>query len=297
MKKNKLFYIGLTAVISALILVFGIEFLKGINLFHPSNYYFVTLEKVEGLSISAPVTTNGFKVGQVREMNYQFDNPGHISVELALDPKLIIPEGTEAELATDLLGTASINLIIPTSGTPLPKGTTIPSRSSAGLIDGLKDDVMPALGDIMPKIDSLLCALTAVVADPSIALTLQRLDKISADLNVLSSNLAVASATFPQLTNQATSAMTNIDRISVNLDSLSTSLNNLPLETTMANIESLSADLKEVGNQLHDPSSSLGMLIYDPSLYRNINNTVASLDSLVIDVKAHPKRYLKFSVF
>ena len=94
MKSKKLVYIGISAIVALIILIVGVNFLKGINLFHTSNYYFVSYESVTGLNISAPVTANGFKVGQVREMKYEYDNPGHIKVELALDPALKIPEGS-----------------------------------------------------------------------------------------------------------------------------------------------------------------------------------------------------------
>lgn len=297
MKSKKLFYIGLSAILTTLILVFGIEFLKGINIFHGSNYYFASLESVEGLNVSAPVTTSGFKVGQVRQMEYEFDNPGHIRIELALDSKLVVPEGTEAEIVTDLLGTASINLVMPKSGTPLPKGTVLPSRKNPGLVDGLKEELMPSISSVMPKIDSLLLALTTVVTDPAITATLQRIDEMSRQLQKASADLATSCAALPPMFRQASDVMTNVDHIAANLDTLSVTLAALPLEQTMANIETLSADLKNVGSQLRDPSSSLGMLIYDPALYNNLTNTAASLDSLVVDLKAHPKRYLKFSVF
>lgn len=295
--RKKLAVIGLSAVVALAILVFGINYLKGINLFHTSNYYFAVYEDVTGLAVSAPVNANGFKVGQVREMNYMYNDPGHVQVELALDADLKVTEGTVALLTTDLLGTASITLEIPKTNDYLPKGSTLESKKDSGLVDGLSEDLMPGVKSMLPKIDSLLVALTNVVTDPALTATLKRLDTISADLAVVSSNVAKASKPLPTVIDNATAVTENLKKMSLSLDSLSTELNRLPLNATMADVHSTVKNLKDITDKLQSSDSSLGMLVNDPSLYESLNKTVASLDSLITDVKARPKRYLKFSVF
>lgn len=297
MKSKKLVYIGTSAVVALLVLFFGINYLKGINMFHTSNYFFVSYESVAGLNISAPVTANGFKVGQVREMNYEYDNPGHVKVELALDPALKIPEGTVAVLGSDLLGTATISLEMPKSETYAAVGSTLEGRLAGGLMDNVQSELLPGVVAALPKVDSLLQALTAVVTDPSLHAALNRLDKISGELDVLAANLAAASKPLPGVVNKASETVTNLADMSVKLDSLTETLNDIPLEQTMANVEVISANLKQLTAQLRSEDSSLGMLVNDPGLYNNLNATVASLDSLIVDVKRQPKRYLKFSVF
>lgn len=297
MKSKKLIYIGLTALVALLILIFGINFLRGINLFHTSNYYFVTYESVVGLNVSAPVTCDGFKVGQVREMRYEYDNPGHVTCELALDKELKVPEGTVAVLGSDLLGTASIILEMPKSKQFLPVGSKLPGRQQAGLVDGLQQDLLPQLAAVMPQIDSLLHAITMVVSDPALIAAVQRLDKITADLQVVSANAAVASKQLPGVVSHADQLVMNLNATSTKLDSVMATVNDMPLEQTMADVQQIAANLKALSAQLQDKDSSLGMLINDPGLYNNLNAIVASLDSLILDVKAQPKRYLKFSVF
>lgn len=297
MKSKKLLYIGLSAIVALLILVFGINYLKGINLFHTSNYYYVSYESVTGLNVSAPVTANGFKVGQVREMNYEFDNPGHVKVELALDPALKIPVGTVAVLGSDLLGTATISLDMPKSTDYAKVGSQLEGRMTAGLMDNVQSDLMPGVVGVLPKVDSLLQALTAVVTDPSLHAALGRLDKISADLEVLSANLATAAKPLPGVMNNASAAVNNLSEASVRLDSLTATLNKLPLEQTVDNFEAISANLKQLTAQLQTKDSSLGLLINDRGLYDNLNATVNSLDSLLVDIKANPKRYINVRVF
>lgn len=296
-KNRKLITIGVSAVVALAILFFGINYLKGINLFHAANYYFAVYDDVTGLAVSAPVTANGFKVGQVREMKYMYDNPGHVRVELALDGDLKITEGTVAVLGSDLLGTASISLDIPLTSNYLPKGSTLTSRQNSGLMDNVSGELMPGIVGMMPKIDSLLVAVTNVVTDPALAAAVKRLDAITADLNVMSANIAKATQPLPGVMNNASVVASNLNHMSQSLDSLSTELKGLPLDSTMANVVALTENLKQITEKLQTTDSSLGMLVNDPDLYNSLNNTVASLDSLITDVKARPKRYLKFSVF
>lgn len=294
---RKLITIGVSAVVALAILFFGINYLKGINLFHSSNYYFAVYEDVTGLAVSAPVNANGFKVGQVRDMKYLYNNPGHVRVELALDGELKITEGTVAVMTTDLLGTGSITLEIPDTQNYLPKGTTLESKTATGLVDNLSSDLMPGITGMLPKIDSLLVAVTNVVTDPSLAIALKRLDAITADLNTMSTNVAAATNSLPAVMNNASAVSANLSSMSQKLDSLSTTLQALPLDDTMTNVRAMTQNLKEITDKLQTNESSVGMLINDPSLYESLNHTVASLDSLINDVKAQPKRYLKFSVF
>ncbi len=296
-KTKRLVAIGVSAVVALAILFFGINYLKGINLFHSSNYYFAVYEDVTGLTVSAPVNANGFKVGQVRDMKYLFDDPGHVQVELALDADLKITEGTVAVMTTDLLGTGSITLEIPKTDDYLPKGSTLKSTKASGLVDDLSSSLMPGISGMLPRIDSLLVAVTSVVSDPSLAAALKRLDAITADLNVMSANIAKATKPLPGVIDNAAVVADNLNSMSVKLDSLSATLQGLPLNETMTNVQALTLNLKQITDKLQTNDSSLGMLVNDPGLYQSLNNTVASLDSLINDVKAQPKRYLKFSVF
>lgn len=296
-KNKKLVTIGVSAVVALAILFFGINYLKGINLFHTSNYYFAVYEDVTGLAVSAPVNANGFKIGQVREMTYLYNDPGHVRVELALDADLKITEGTVAIMSTDLLGTGSITLEIPRTSKYLPKGSTLQSTTASGLVDNLSSDLMPGISGMLPKIDSLLVAVTSVVTDPSLTAALKRLDAISSELNTMSVNLANTTKSLPAVMNNASVVAQNLNSMSAKLDSLSSTLQELPLDETMTNVASLTQNLKEITDKLQTKDSTIGMLVNDPGLYESLNHTVASLDSLITDVKAQPKRYLKFSVF
>ncbi len=132
---NKLFsreiIIGASVLIALLALVFGINYLKGVNIFKAANYYYASYTNVAGLAQSAPVTLNGYKVGLVRDIAYEYDNPGHVKVEISLDRQLLLPEGTSAVIVTDMLGTSTIELRMGTSPNLLEVGSKSIHRTHA----------------------------------------------------------------------------------------------------------------------------------------------------------------------
>lgn len=287
--------IGGLAILALALLVFGIDFLKGINVFKAANYYYVQYTDVEGLAISAPVNLNGFKVGQVREIHYEYDNPGHVKVEISLDKELKLPKGTQAVLTADLLGTATITLRPGKDASQHEVGDTLEGITDKGLMGGVST-MMPTVEAIFPKIDTLLTSLNAIVADPSLTQAVKRLDDITANLAVTTSRLSAVMATLPPITKDVKSITTNMDSISGDLAVLSAQLGRLPVDSLSADLAATIANLNELSAQLKNPDGSLGMLMNNPELYNNLNSTVSSLDSLFVDIKRNPKRYISIKL-
>lgn len=294
MKKEIL--IGLSVIIALLILFFGINYLKGINLFKASNYYYASYTNVAGLSQSAPVTVNGFKVGLVREIAYEYDNPGHVRVELSLDSKLRVPEGSKAILVTDMLGTAAIELKMAQSDKYYAVGDKLPSGNAAGLLDNVSSNVMPQLQAIIPKVDSLLSSAVTIASDPAIIASVKRLDAITANLERSTAQLSRTMTSMPAVASDASATMANARRISDDLGAVTAELRTLPIDSTFANVERLTLQLNDIMNRLRSDDNTMGLLLNDPSLYRNLNSSVAALDSLLVDVKRNPKRYISIKL-
>lgn len=288
--------IGFSVIIALLILFFGINYLKGVNIFKASNYYYASYTDVAGLAQSAPVTVNGFQVGLVREIEYEYDNPGHVRVELSLDRKLRLPEGTVAVLATDMLGTSSIELHMGTGSADYEVGAKIPAKNAGGLMSSISGDLMPAISSILPKVDSLLAAAVTLASDPALAQSVKRLDAITANLERSTALLSRLMAVMPAVTSDAQATLSNVKDISGNLSTLTSTMNSLPVDSTFANIQRLTVQLNALADNLNSPNGTLGLLMNDPELYRNLNASVASLDSLLIDVKRNPKRYISIKL-
>ena len=306
MKKlfSKEVIIGICATLTVLILVFGIDYLKGVNVFKASNYYYISYTNVAGLAQSAPVTLNGYKVGHVREIEYEFNNPGHVKVEVSLDKALQVPEGTKASLISDMLGTATIELKMPENVTKfVPVGSTIEGVVPKGLMDNIANEVMPGVSNMIPKVDSLITGANMLIASEDLRQSIARLNHVMANLETSTASLArimsqitpVASKAGTVMTN-ATEITENLNQISRDLTSVSSTLKDMPLDSTLNHINRITSDLAAVTAAVNSKDSSIGKLLYSDAFYNNINNTVSSLDSLFIDIKKNPKRYISIKL-
>ncbi len=296
-KFNKELIIGCTVLLSLLILFFGIDYLKGINVFKAANYYYVSYNNVTGLTISTPVTANGFKVGFVRDMQYEYDNPGHILVELSLDKELKVPQGTKALLTSDMLGTATIQLEMPNDNQNYHTiGDKIIGEVPTGLMDNVTNDILPSVSSLSVKMDSLLTSLNAIVSNQALHSSINRLDKITANLEASTTQLAKAMNSMPKVMSNASDITDNLNTISDNLNTLSAELKNMPLDSTMQNIHTVSQNISELTTKINGKESSLGLLLNDTSLYNNLSNATGALDSLLIDIKKNPKRYISIKL-
>ena len=257
--------IGLIVIIALAILFVGIDFLKGINIFKAANYYVATYENVEGLAVSAPVSVNGYKVGLVREINYEYDNPGHVKVEMSLDKNLKVPRGTQAVIKTDMLGTATIELKMGNGDSFHNVGDELEGVVARGMMDNISNYILPSVGNIMPKIDSLLANINAVVGDPALLAAVKRLDRITENLASTTSRLSQAVAQLPAVTNDVKVITGNIAKGSDDLAELTARMRNLPVDSLAADIADITANLKELSAQLNDPESTIGKLTHDPA--------------------------------
>lgn len=302
--KSKEFMIGISVIVALVILFFGIDYLKGINLFKPANFYYAEYDNVAGLELAAPVTIDGYKVGQVREISFDYEKHGKIRVLLALDKKLRLPEDSRAEIASTLLSGAYINITLGTSKKALAVGGTLQSSVTPDLMSSLQDNLMPQVGGVINRVDTLLGGLTTLVSDPAMLQTIRRLDGISNNVLLASEGLNnTLSKDIPGLMSNAGHTMTRIDTITYNLAVLSAQLKSLPINSTMENVHGITGNLNTVSQnlttfseQLNDKNSTLGMLTQDPELYNRLNRVTADIDSLIIDIKKNPKRYISIKL-
>ncbi len=284
--------IGACVLVALAILFFGIDFLKGINVFKTANYYYATYSNVEGLAISAPVTVNGFKVGQVREINYEYDNPGHVKVELSLDKNLKVPKGTKAILVTDLLGTASIALSMPQTQDYHNVGDVLIAENSKGLMDNLSSGLLPQVEAIVPKVDTLLTSINTLVGDPALLASVQRLDAITANLEATTASLNATAKALPGVMGNVNELTLTANRIAKHIDELLASIDSSTINSTLQNLSDTSASLKQLAAELNDPNGTIGKLLKDPAIYNNLNTILQDIDKIVLDIKDNPKRYI-----
>ena len=286
--------IALVAVAGIIILFFGMQFLKGLTIFSTDDSYYARFNDVSGLSASSPVYANGYRVGVVQRIEYDYSRPDNIVAVIGLDNQLSLPKGTRAEISSDLLGNVKLELIFgPNPSDLMAKGDTIEGGTASGLM-GRAAQMIPQIEVMLPKLDSILASLNALMHDPAIKNSLHNVDDITANLSTTSKELNALSA---QLNHQMPSMLAKTNGILTNVEGTTQKLNDIDLVATMQKVDRAMANVEQTTAKLNSNEGTLGLLMRDPELYNNMNATMQSADSLLMDMKQHPKRYVHFSVF
>lgn len=283
--------IGIAGIAALCILIYGINYLKGIHLFKPSSYFYIQFENVNGLTKSSPVFADGFRVGIVRELYYDYTQPGKVIAEIDVEPELRIPKGSTAELTSDMLGGIKMTLLL--ANNPRERyqtGDTIPGKLNNGIMDKAAA-MVPQIEKMMPKLDSILSSLNTLLADPALPATLHHVEELTASMAVAGHHLEqVMGEDIPRLTGR-------LDSISGNFVQISGNLAQIDYASAMQRIDSTLASVQVLTDKLNRKDNSIGLLLNDPALYDNLTSTAANAASLLEDLKAHPKRYVHFSLF
>ena len=294
--------LAVTAVVAIVLLFILINFLKGINIFTSSNTYHVRFKDIAGLVVSNPVYANGYAVGIVRDIQYDYKRTDNVVVTIEVDKEMKIPEGTCAELESELMGGVKMNLILgPNPVRNLSVGDTIAGGIHFGAMERVSA-MLPAVEQMMPKLDSILANLNRLTADPALAQTLHNTAELTANLQEASVALnAMMRNDMPQLMRKANNIGTNMETLSGNLARVDIEGTIGQVNTTLGSVQQLTDDLSTtttlLNNKLNSRNNTLGLFLNDRGVYDNLNSTMRHADSLMIDLKAHPKRYVHFSIF
>ncbi len=287
--------VAIAAIVAIVLLFFGINFLKGIDVFKSTHTYYVVFSDVTGLTKSNPVYANGYAVGNVKDIDYNYEKTGNVVVQVELSKAMQIPRGTSAELVSSMLGSVNMNLVL--SSNPLEHlnaGDTIYGHIHEGALEKV-ETMIPAFEKMMPKLDSILTSLNALLADPAIAATLHNVNEISADLKVSTKQLnSILANDIPMLTKR-------MDRIGENTELLTKNLSQLDVASTLESvnrtIENMNNMTSSLNTKINGKDNSLGLLLNDRGAYDKLYDTMNSANDLLVDLKQHPKRYVHFSVF
>ena len=286
--------IALVAIGGVILLFFGMKFLKGLNLFDNGTKYYITFKDVSGLSASSPIYADGYKVGTVKAINYDYSHSNDITVEAEVEKDMRIPKGSSAEIVSDMMGNTQVNLLLANNPRErVEAGGIIPGNINAGALGEVKN-LIPTVQQILPKLDSIMASLNALLADPALANSLHNVETITGNLTISSRELNTLMAQLnkgvPVMMNKANGVLDNTNKLTGNLA-------NIDVEGTMRQINKTLANVEAVTASLNNKQGTLGLLMNDPTLYNNLNSTMRDADSLLVNLKAHPKRYVHFSLF
>lgn len=293
--------IALVAIVGIIVLFFGLNFLKGMSMLSTDDAYYIKFKDVSGLSASNPIYADGYQVGVVRGIDYDYEHSGNVLVRFTVDNDLRIPKGSSAEIVTDLMGNVKMNLLL--ANNPRERvnpGDTIVGAINAGMM-GAIEQVLPKVAALVPKLDSILTSVNNLLADPALAASLHNVQTISTDLTVstrqLNTLLASVNSRVPGMMTKADYALDKAGSTMNNADRLTANLAALDIQGTMAKVDQTMTNVQSITQKLNSKEGSLGLLMNDPALYNNLNATMISADSLLTNLKAHPNRYVHFSLF
>lgn len=294
--------IAIATIVAAILVFIGINFLKGINVFKSSNTYYVLFDDVAGLAISNAVYANGYPVGVVRTIDYDYSSTHRVVVGVELDEAMRVPAQTRAELESELMGGVKMNLVLgPNPTEHLTPGDTLRGGLHQGAMAQLSA-MVPTVVQLMPKLDSIMTNVQRLTGDSALIQTLQNAAVLTAELAQTSHTInTLMQRDVPQLTANLKSITTHLNKVSGDLAATDLAATLQNVDTTLQQAKQLSAQLNEMTTSLeakmNGTDNTLGLFLNDRGVYDNLNSTLRHADSLMMDLKAHPSRYVHFSVF
>ena len=290
MKYSRELKVGVLAIICLVILYFGFNFLKGINIFSPTKVYVGTFDRINGLTAQAPVYIKGYQVGLVESIQYDFKQYPAFIVNVSIDKTIELPRGTQMALVADgLLGGGAIELQLPNMpnrAMPYQKGDTLPTQIVPGLIDNLQTGILANLDSLLAEANTLLASLNDQMSEGSLYATLQNIEQIT-------QNLAISSKDLRALThNQLPTIMDKADATIQGLNDIVDDVKAANIQGTVGMVDST---LNTLNAALQSQEGTVGMLLNDKTLYDNLNNALQDLDqallnvdSIMVSIKSRP---------
>ncbi|MDR1814157.1 MAG: MlaD family protein [Tannerella sp.] len=284
--------IGLVTVLSLTMLYIGVNYMKGINLFKPANYYYVSCANVYDITISSPIYVEGFKVGLVRDIEYDYSTVNRITMEIRLDKGMKINKGSYISIESTLLSGAELHIKLNKYVNEYyAAGDTIEARMKTGIVAEVEEKILPGVNDMLPKIDSILTGLQTLMNSQALMQSIDNLQNSTKSLETSMQKLNVI------LGNDIPAITTELKTTSQNLSLFSYNINRLELEQSIKSLNSALENIDTLTARLNAKDNSLGLLLNDTLLYNNFNRTLNHASGLLLDFQQNPKRYVRFSLF
>jgi phospholipid/cholesterol/gamma-HCH transport system substrate-binding protein len=315
MKISKETKIGALFILGAVLLIWGYNFLKGKDLLSQTRTFYAVYDNVSGLGKANPVFINGMQVGQVTQMYFDPSMSGNIIVGLTINHAFPIPKNSVAEiLSTDLMGTKAVNLNLGSSAAMAQDGDTLSSKLAATLTEQVEETIGPLkkrAEDLLANIDEILTSLNAVLSEEQIV-------SLKGSIAHLNSSLENANTLIQNVDGFVADEKTRADKIMKNLESITNNFknNNEKLSGIISNFHSLSdtlvqaniagtlknvnksmTDFSKIMDKINRGEGSIGLLVNNDSLYIGIEKSSRELNLLLEDIRLHPKKYVKLSLF
>lgn len=311
MKVKKEVKIGLLVTSALVALLYGVNYLKGVDMFTGVHTYYALYSRVDGLTPSGDVLLNGVKVGQVRKIDFLQDRSGNIVATIQVRRDVFISKGSTARIvSSDLLGGRAVEILLGSDKNAASPGDTLFSDMQSTL----SDQMLP----IKDRAESLLASLDTLAGSLNQVFNEQNRKNLNSGLENLEKSLANLESISGSVDNMLSSDQGKLKRMIDNLESISSNMRNnneeltnvlenfsaisdtiaaANLSKTIANTSQAMERFSNVMNKINQGEGTIGQLMTNDSLYQAIEKSAKDLDLLIVDLKENPKRYVHFSVF
>ena len=292
--------IGLLVIISIVVLVWGMNYLKGSNLFDDNKTVYAIYENIGGLKEGSGVMINGFKVGTVKKISLQTDDNYSLLVELSIEDNIDIPVNSISKIVNeDIMGSKGIALLLGDANVNIEQGDTINSDIEGSLKDEVNKQVLPLKNkaeELISSIDSVVTVITSVLSKDARESLTKSLESLDNTFSTMSKTMTKVNQIVDQNDERISSIVKNLEANNNEITNILKNFSDLSDDIANSNIKNLLASLGEVSKKITDAEGSLGMFINDKDLYLNLEKSSKELEALIKDIKLNPKRYVGFSV-
>lgn len=300
--------VGILVTVAIAALIWGLNYLKGKDVFTNRTTFYAVYDNVDGLVKSNPVFMNGFRIGIVNAIDFMPDKSGKLLVTLKINRAIFVSKDAVAKIFnSDIIGTKAMRIDLGESKTSANDGDTLTSELESGLAQQLGTQVIP----IKDKTEHLIVSLDSVVQmmhalfDPSTQNNLKsgigHLNNSLASIDDLVGNengkLQLMISNINSITGNLKNNQQQINSILSNISKVSDSLAAANFAATIRKADEVLAQSQEILSKINNGQGTLGKIVNDQQLYDNLTATSHDLDELMKDLKANPKRYVHFSVF
>ena len=301
MKLSKEIKAAFFVLTTILLFIFGFNFLKGSSLLDRQKTIYAVYDEVDGLLVGANVMINGLSIGNVTELDF-LPNSTKILVTLKVKDKLNFSSKSTASIyETGVLGGLAISIEPIFERESIVKtGDTLNSSVRPGLTELINRQIEP----LSRQLQSTITSVDSIFTGASNVLNRQTQEEIKESINVLTSAIKainnssiIIEETLTAKSSQINKTIDNFEKISSNLSEVSDELNSFGLSNLLSNLEVSVDGISSIVDKLDSDKSTIGKLINEDEVYNNLNSSIESLNSLISDIKANPKKYVHFSVF
>ncbi len=315
MNNRKKITLGLLFIAILLLFGWGLNYLKGTNLFHKKNTYYIKYNRVNGLMVSNPVTIKGLKVGKVSDIGFSSTKDPYIIVKIDIDNKLFIPENTIAVIENkDIMGSKKISLRLGDSDRYLQKNDTLNSKIELGFRDVINQQLTPVKAkaeSMMQKFDSIFTAFNQILSQKNqdgISNSLSSIEEIFSNIkqttvglnhivNKEQQKLSSILSNVDEITTNLTAQQGKINQSINNMSKVSEELSQMNLQQTLSNLNQTLESVNTLIQKASQGDGSASLFINDDSLYRNLEKASQKMNLLLEDINQNPKKYVHFSIF